>query len=556
MKRSVIGALACGVFAILVGACAGPIGSKAVSRSLITDGTAFTAGQNPFIFNSSVYNSNPSIPRNSSDPAAVWAPTPQGNKLLMVTSSDMNQTVPAGSNYYPMSKTYLYVLDPNTTGNNNWRDFGAVVSEGDIPWTNHTAGSQPLNLWAPDIDFRTVNNVTTYYIFVPDVDQATGNQKIAVFARSNDPFGSFSGGYKDYVHIVNTDNTEAPYSYDPGVFHLHTGGEISDYYLAYCDGQYSNTPGAGGRAALAHFVDDGHGGLTKATNLGRFTFNGLPGQPNGSVPNFYMEGPDMNVVYGTGDRQQPMIVLQFAAKFDGGKQEYIGVAYKTQSSFAADPVNNWNFGGWIQQQIDPAAKQNPPQAAQWTNHATIAPVQLAGGAMKYYYMYQYSKGGYTVGNPSIGQMRQVSMRELHFNTDLTIQGVGTGSYQYLDDQPYPFDGIAYTAQTANVEPGTNKTRFRIYFNNPTDTSVTGWSALYYFRSENGKIPAFSGQIVPDVGSMLVRFGTDVWAIQFDATTATMAGRYQNPNWGQFPSAGLGYEYTISNSDGSAWNESN
>src|SRR5262245_26106760 len=133
MRRTATGSVV--VFLVLMLAnCAGPVATadKTLARAVLGDGVSFGAGANPFIYNST-------IKRNSSDPAGVWAPTAAGNVLLLVTSSDLKTTVPVTTslgdkNYYPMDKTYLYVLDPTNTGNDTWRDFGAVLAEKDIPW--------------------------------------------------------------------------------------------------------------------------------------------------------------------------------------------------------------------------------------------------------------------------------------------------------------------------------------------------------------------------------------------------------------------------------------
>ncbi len=491
-----------------------------VLGSVISDGSTVTATQNPFLYNL----------RNSSDPAAVWAPTPQGNKVLMVTSCDLKTAVPdsATGNYYPMDKTYLYAMDPLNTGNDTWYDFGDILQESDIPWADDSQN----HLWAPDIDFKG----SDYYVFVPARVGSTSKQRIAVFTRNADPFGPFN--YSDSLHINGFPGDSDPFAYDPGVFHDFPGTAAGDYYLVYCDNEYPS-----GRIRIAQFTNDG---LTQANYLGQIQINGLPSG------GYYMEGPDLLMVHGTGDRQAPYVILQFAAKVDGGQQEYIGYAYKTRNNFHADPVNGWDFGGWIQKQIDPSPGSNPSsETAEWTNHATIVPVELPDGIIRHYFMYQYSEGDV---NPGDGQMRQVSMREITFNSGLTIQGTGPTSAFSLDHDSYPFDYIKYSGQIVDAAFDSSTSSIpKFYINNPLTSSINNWEFLYYFKTENGKTPVLENLNAPGFTSRLRNFGGNVWAAEL-RNTGTLAGRRQQPYWGQIPSGGEGYEFKLRYTDNSNFNK--
>jgi hypothetical protein len=540
------------------------------SRAVITDGTAFTATKNPFIYTS--------IGRNSSDPSAISVDVNGVQTILLVASSDLKYgTLPykidgkARDNYYPMDQTFLYAMSANGGDMTQWRDFGAILSEDKIDWA---IKEHYDHLWAPDIQKVVTDGrggrETNYWLFVPAFDKALsdihgGGQRIAVARRPTDPFGAFA--YTDYFRITGTDDFDnTPYvgyngtMYDPGVFSLNeiqTSDTSTTGYMAWCSYYHPE-----GRIFMSTIPNMGT--PTSGDYNGEIRFNNLvnyignPAADEHGHSTMYMEGPDIVRVpnnYGGPD----ILYLMFAVKDDDGLQEHIGYATMTPDAFKASPAGPWDFQGWVMRQTDPSPGYG--ETAEWTNQGSLVvqPDPARPGKSKYYLFYHYSEGD----NGSNGQMRQIAMREITIDTDGLIQGVrhpsennaSPGYSNSLGHQEFPLGTSSISASIADdafndqysVQP-------RIFINNRTNTDLGNYTAHYYFTADVGSRGAKKTPVLETIAGSwglsvkLKNIVSDVWAVVMESSGL--------PVGTSMPMNFSGISFRLSYADGSVFDKTN
>ncbi len=152
--------------------------------------------------------------RNSSDPhASIF-----NGVLYLYTSSDLNL-----SGMYPMSTTYCYA----TTDLINWQDYGAIISESQIPWSAKDNG-----LWAP----RCVYANGQYYLYTPDdaANVSGPNKKRIGVSTAPNPWGPFTS-QAAYINIPLPPNApQGNFASDPFVFFDPNNNNAP--YLLFCTG--------------------------------------------------------------------------------------------------------------------------------------------------------------------------------------------------------------------------------------------------------------------------------------------------------------------------------
>lgn len=432
------------------------------------------SGGSPFQVTSIGQNANPILNRNvighySSDPSVMEVPDTFGNRVLvMVSSSDLENRSDASS--WPMNKTYLYAVNNANVGDpilGTWYDHGPVVSESNFSWSKLAN-----QLWAPDIQYYSATN--DIWLYIPDRDKS-GVFRIGM-AHASVSNGLYSdGGFtveQAPISIPGSPNNGT--AFDPGVYSDEVQPFNRRTFMTYADREFGN--GSGNNLSIAELAAD----HKSATYLGKIQFTGPLAAYNGLTK--YMEGPDIFVMQMPGRGGRLIYYMVFTSNIESGTDDtgYVGYATCTDSAFHANPVNCWQFKGWLFRNMRTGR----------SNHASL----INYGGTHYVF---YHTAPTTCCSPQNSRARQVAVKEFQVidnqgqPNDGDIVGVTypTDSQKLNDPTQYgTLDGLSTTLQPAFISikdedtSTSNATLDLTSFVNPS-TYVTlhrGLDRLYYY----------------------------------------------------------------------------
>jgi hypothetical protein len=459
----------------------------------ITGNPLFTkanAGNEPFHF--------------TGDPAVCVAK--QGNEdiLMMLTSCDeLNR----GSVNYKMHNTYLYMTNSNFISDNNkwiWHGPGNfILQEDDFAWS-----AQANRFYAPDIQYdQTSNRIYVYVatwnkqndqrITVSYTDTSSSSlYNLPLNNQTNDPFVIDGKKYNLTVPYGG-------YSYDPGVFYDdpiyepgYNGKYGPGYYMSYCNTKADDWREKKKTNAL---------GLVKMNNMSGGDYLGyikIKCDQNSDykpdLSTYYMEGPDLNIM--TTKNGKTLYYLIFAAKMDWNNTvEYIGYATATPKEFRDNPLECWQFQGWIFKDIE----RDGSIYEDWTNHADL---------VQYYDKYYVFFHKRTSDQQSDSGSRQMCIKEIELNDDGKIVGVEPNNFDTLDGNTKSISkGFVDIRDEGSTEGNITKPRISS-LKNITDNPISGFKAFYYFDIEPGKNVVVDKYYLSNCDLTLQHIGSKTWAI--------------------------------------------
>jgi hypothetical protein len=463
----------------------------------------FTARGNPFI--PSDYENF----RNSSDPTTMVINVDGVETLFLYTSCDMLDAT-ALSGDYPMDTTYCY----STTDMVHWTDWGAMITEHDFSEAddvNKWAYDGANYLWAPDINVDCDDDGKLFFhLYLPLIDPDGVTQRIGV-ATADYPCGPFTAE-DNYVTGLNPGDDG--YAYDPGI--LHTG---PDWVLTYCDGHHDT-----GRLRLAK-VDYNF----EAFDDGGIVMNQAPGGP--SVPNCYMEGPDL---FSYNVNQEWYYYLIFAMQpQNSDDKELIAYAMATPEEFEENPHSCWTYRGILMDDRYVVDEDGNTGDDEWTNHASIIEFNEQ--------MYFFYHRGYEDVH---GKNRQICIEKFNFNNDGTIDPI-----EFSEGGPWS-NTSAFMMTMDESYNDNSKSQPRIKIENASNFPWANFKARYYFTAENGKTPVVDDYWTPNFSVSLEQLNGNNWAVVLDYDGITLEPGEQ------IPASGDGDVFAVHYSDWSYFDKTN
>jgi len=360
----------------------------------------------------------------SSDPAVGLIPVSGGDPMLyLATSTDLYSSHSCGSilwppNWFdtcgidwPMDGVHLYTTSGPNVSNVPWVEQGNLLADNTIApifllkdFANTGANTSSYNMFAPDIQYVPPVPGQTQgklYMYIPMPEKADGKWQIGTASANVNSDGSYDNFIQDNNFFTLYGNFNPPASpVDPGVFPLVDGngqptGAYSMLYVDLTKDQADKANPKIGNISMARLRSN----MTSGDFAGKVRF-AYPYTSYSKLIN-YMEGPDVAVMRSKSGKTYYYMV--FSA---GDGSRLIGYAMASVAEFNADPLNCWNFKGWIFRDL---SADGLSESQGWlfdvfstgNNHANL--IQIGE---KYYVFYQ--QGSIDPGN----HRRQVWAKEI------------------------------------------------------------------------------------------------------------------------------------------------